>query len=34
MMKGLYALTEQQQIKPGSHILAVHTGGLQGNRSL
>lgn len=34
MMKGIFECIETQIIKPGSKILAIHTGGLQGNRSV
>lgn len=32
MLYGIYALIKQGFFKPGQKIIAVHTGGLQGNR--
>ncbi|PKM11145.1 MAG: 1-aminocyclopropane-1-carboxylate deaminase [Gammaproteobacteria bacterium HGW-Gammaproteobacteria-3] len=32
MLYGLYDLIEQGRFKPGQRIIAIHTGGLQGNR--
>jgi len=34
MMFGVYDMTRHQRIGSGSRILVIHTGGLQGNRSL
>ncbi len=34
MMFGLYELIAQNRIENGSHIIALHTGGLQGNNSI
>jgi len=34
MLFGMYEMIRSEKIKPGSQILAIHTGGLQGNRSL
>lgn len=34
MMFGIYDLIKKDHYPPGSHILCVHTGGLQGNESL
>ncbi|MDF2191767.1 pyridoxal-phosphate dependent enzyme [Paraflavitalea sp. CAU 1676] len=34
LMYGLYDLIQQGYFQPGSEILAIHSGGLQGNRSL
>ena len=34
MMQGLYDLIATKKIKPNTKILALHTGGLQGNRSI
>jgi 1-aminocyclopropane-1-carboxylate deaminase len=34
MMYGIFDLIEKDFFRPQSHILAVHSGGLQGNRSL
>jgi len=34
MMFGVYDLVKNNYFPPGSHILCIHTGGLQGNISL
>jgi 1-aminocyclopropane-1-carboxylate deaminase len=34
MMLGIFDLIDQGHFAPGSHIVCVHTGGLQGNRSI
>ncbi len=34
MLYGVYDLISNHYFAPGSHILCIHTGGLQGNRSL
>ncbi len=34
MMYGIYDLIAQNKIEDGSHIIAIHTGGVQGNRSI
>ncbi len=34
MLYGLYDLVAKNYFAPGAHVLCVHTGGLQGNRSL
>lgn len=34
MMYGLFDLIEKNTFAAGSHIIAIHTGGLQGNRSI
>lgn len=34
MMYGLYDLIQKDKMLAGSHIIAIHTGGLQGNRSI
>jgi 1-aminocyclopropane-1-carboxylate deaminase len=34
MLYGIYALAGQGYFAPGSHVLCIHTGGLQGNLSL
>ncbi len=34
MMLGIYSLINKKYFKPGSKILCIHTGGLQGNDSL
>jgi len=33
MFYALYDLIQQDQFKPGQRLIAIHTGGLQGNRS-
>lgn len=34
MLYGIYDLARQDYFAPGSHVLCIHTGGLQGNSSL
>lgn len=34
MMFGLFDLLKEQQIPEGTHLIAIHTGGLQGNQSI
>ncbi|WP_118972355.1 1-aminocyclopropane-1-carboxylate deaminase/D-cysteine desulfhydrase [Taibaiella koreensis] len=34
MMCGIFEMIEAGSLPPGSHVIAIHTGGLQGNRSI